>query len=241
MDTLQIIIEQTNFKWYLPAIDELENIVTYGMSHEFFSQVFVDNLYWSSQPAYNRNYFQYYLGLYGGLSQSTSGVYMLDDLNSARATRYDPVSGTLVSSDIYSQNKKEGYFEATTGLLSVNDNYNVTTPNSQDGDVVFKYKMDSGTWTKTSDIAAYTSYKRENGSVMSLPDGIQPRTSLHRVRCIYNPTPTNRQLGAVKISENPGETSYDRGVEKRNLISYGSPSETIQSEDQIPETLTIDW
>ena len=80
-------------EWYLPAIDEIEDIVmskftktniedgttsTQNSYIEFME--FQNNFYWSSQPAYIRNY-AYYNTL-----PRTGGDYYYDDINYARAT-----------------------------------------------------------------------------------------------------------------------------------------------------------
>lgn len=181
-------INQKNFKWYVPAIDELEDIVLNGVSHEFFNEVFVDNLYWSAQPASHRNYFQYYIGTLG-LMQSTSGIYMLDNVNYARATKYSINDQRFIESDINTENSKEGFYKASTAFLGGST---IETPNNEDGNRVYKYTLGGslGTeWIKTENVAAITSYKKEDGSDMEIPEGIQLRYSLNRVRCIYNPSP----------------------------------------------------
>ena len=50
-------VDKDNLKWYLPAIDEIEEICKGGYS-EF--EVFQDKLYWSSQPAFKRSIFEFY-------------------------------------------------------------------------------------------------------------------------------------------------------------------------------------
>lgn len=44
-------------EWYLPATDEIEDILDYG--YGLFNGVFQNNYYWTSQPAYIRNVFYY--------------------------------------------------------------------------------------------------------------------------------------------------------------------------------------
>lgn len=66
-----------NMKWYLPAIDEIEDIVM--GAYDTFTD-FQAKFYWSSQPAYNR-----YTYTYSGLS-SGEGVFYNDNVTHARAT-----------------------------------------------------------------------------------------------------------------------------------------------------------
>lgn len=189
-------INNQNLKWYVPAIDELEDIVVNGMGHDFFREVFTNNYYWSSQPAYNRNYFQYILGI--GSDRRTFGIYLEDHLQAARATRYDTQDNNFISSDIYSDDLREGYFESTTlyGFVIV-DNY-MYHPNPEDGDFVPNLTGSlSGTtvnWTKGETVAV-TSYKKMDGTYMKIPEGIKLRSEPSRVRCIYNPNPQDTYVG----------------------------------------------
>ena len=66
-----------NVKWYLPAIDEIEDIAM-GAFTEF--EVFQNKYYWSSQPAYN-----FYDFTYDGI-RDTQGKFFMDDKTHARAT-----------------------------------------------------------------------------------------------------------------------------------------------------------
>lgn len=77
-------------EWYLPAIDEIEDIAE--AAHGAFKE-FQGNLYWSCQPAYDKNemYVDLYRGSFLGWNSSPSGnmtgYYYTDDLDRARATR----------------------------------------------------------------------------------------------------------------------------------------------------------
>lgn len=79
--------------WYLPAIDEMEDIAVGGYSD--FS-VFQGKLYWSSQPAYQKyDIHYYYVGNWSDAHYSS--IYMMDDKSRARATRVEFVEGQLAS------------------------------------------------------------------------------------------------------------------------------------------------
>lgn len=69
--------------WYLPSIDEMEDIVKNAYT-EF--DVFQDKYYWSSQPSYLYHDFTVSLSVWF-FNGSTSGVYYNDDLNYARSTK----------------------------------------------------------------------------------------------------------------------------------------------------------
>ena len=90
---------QNQLNWYLPAIDEIEEIVmseyidldnqkqsTYILFHEFQSQ-----FYWSSQPAY-----YVYDWRYDGWSDS-NGQFYIDAVNNARSTSVSYASGNYTS------------------------------------------------------------------------------------------------------------------------------------------------
>lgn len=68
-----------DFHWYLPAIDEIEEI-TYNGYGDF--DVFQNKLYWSCQPAFENNNISVTT-----LTSSGSGTYKADDLDRARATK----------------------------------------------------------------------------------------------------------------------------------------------------------
>lgn len=234
-------LSTNNFKWFVPAVDELEDIVTFGMGHEFFSEVFVDNLYWSSQPAYDRNFSDIVLGS-SVLSQRTSGAYMSDNVSAARATKFDVSSNTFVSSDISGETKEEGYLYAKTFYgMNINDMDYVSYPNETNGVFVKKLILTNlrGTEYKFEDeVVAVTNYKKIDGVTdIQLPEGIQPRTSKHRVRCIYNPTPLDDQLVST-TTRVVNETEPYRIVLEARKNGYSRPSgwengTTITDEGQI--------
>ena len=80
----------------MAAIDEIQEIVTKAYIK---FDVFQNKFYWSCQPAYNRNYvhFNYYL--------TANGVYMQDNINYARATRFNYTTG------VYDESGMDGYVE----------------------------------------------------------------------------------------------------------------------------------
>lgn len=78
---------QTQLNWYLPAIDEMEDIVMSSYNGEYTYTRFLDfqgKYYWSCQPAYIRHYI-IYKGVLG--IGDFSSPYYVDDIDHARASR----------------------------------------------------------------------------------------------------------------------------------------------------------
>ena len=75
--------------WYLPAIDEMEEICKGGYSS---FEVFQDKYYWSAQPSY-----QVYNWSYRSTENNGSGQMYLDNKYRARATKVDNNFGTVES------------------------------------------------------------------------------------------------------------------------------------------------
>lgn len=155
----------TNVEWYLPAIDEIEDVVmsdytTVNGTEKTYSRFeeFQNKFYWSSQPSYIRNY-AYYTGALGFISRI--GSYYYDDVNYARATKVDystengynnVPSGTI------------GYFEALiiSGIFSPEYEY-----------------IDSGTYNGIT----LGSINRQEGNLS--------RTQKARIRCVKKISTSN--------------------------------------------------
>lgn len=88
-------LNSANLKWYLPSIDEVEDIAK--GAYDEFDRVFQGNLYWSCQPAFYSNkmildLYRYEWTLWGGGNWYDSGSdfvlpYFEDNVGRARATR----------------------------------------------------------------------------------------------------------------------------------------------------------
>ena len=74
--------EITDVKWYLPSVDEIEDI-TVG-AYDEFDQVFQNKLYWSSQPAYIQKAWHGTF-LFGWIPYD--GYLYIDNVNYARSTK----------------------------------------------------------------------------------------------------------------------------------------------------------
>ena len=121
-----ITLNKSNLKWYLPSIDEVEDIAQ--GAYDEFDRVFQGNKYWSCQPAYHQNklILDLYRGSYSGFFQWSwydsdsdfTGPYFEDDVNRARATRALSTNGQFAGnissgSDLYQERYGIVYAAAT--------------------------------------------------------------------------------------------------------------------------------
>lgn len=159
-----------NVVWYLPAIDEIENIMK-GAYTDFL--VFQDKPYWSSQPAFLRGRGHYYSF---AMTESFADYYF-DDKTSARATKivYTSASGfTNISSGV------DGYDQILDIYKPLDDLGNVPKVIEVDKEP-FEYKtthsfpyLGTRTWTVTID--KMTDKRAHPGNML--------RTQKARVRCV---------------------------------------------------------
>lgn len=146
--------------WYLPAIDETEEILEAGYS---YFPVFQSKYYWSSQPAYkNYDYVGEVAAILGLVDMGDIyGQYYTDDTSRARAT-------------IVTQNKtgEESGTKGPIGLHSFNIYRGLFIPTYITGSRVREYNTNDG------DKYIENPYHAGN----------QPRTKKNRVRCAYSAT-----------------------------------------------------
>ena len=120
--------------WYLPAIDEIEDIMENAYGD--FDTEFQGNMYWSCQPSYLRYSVMWYFDLWSG-SNSAEGVYFLDNPNRARATKAlrennnfvgVPNSGdmTYATQDITIKKPFLGSTSITVSSAVLNSNYDTS-------------------------------------------------------------------------------------------------------------------
>lgn len=151
-----------NLKWYLPSIDEIEDIVTskYGNGLNTYARFleFQDKFYWSSQPAYYYNdmKFSLYIRIFGKVHLGTAtGKLFEDNIGDikenipgfARATKVEYVNGQYVPAE--------------------------STINGASNSVYIEY-YNSLSDPKYTPISPQPSYK----------SGYKPRNSMARVRCV---------------------------------------------------------
>lgn len=155
-----------NMKWYLPAIDQIEDIVMseYGDGQKTYTRFldFQDKYYWSCQPSYIRNY-AWYSGTITQFFGAVHGAYYIDDTQYARATSVSYTSGT--------------YKNSPSGVVS-NTYYS------------FWYFYQRILFGKT-DETYYDGNRKYDGMTETITPGPvqreagnKPRTSYARVRCV---------------------------------------------------------
>lgn len=161
----------SQLNWYLPAIDEIEDIVMskYENDSKYTYARFIDfqkKLYWSSQPAYVQNYGHYNVAI------NEYGTYYYDDIYSARATKVS-----------YSQT--DGYKYITSGgtgyenVLYVKSGSNSIWPVP----VTYNYTVWYVLWTETR--------TRTVDQEWNPDEGVRSRDSYARVRCVRKSQYTN--------------------------------------------------
>lgn len=150
--------DQSQLNWYLPAIDEIEDIVMskYGNNLNTYARFleFQDKYYWSSQPAFIRNFARYEI-------TGQDGEYYNDDVNYARATCvwYD------------SSNQKFDY--SRSGVTSYFNAIRIYPGNGIFGALNPKYEIiKSGI------------YQNHTLGTITREAGNRPRTSQARIRCV---------------------------------------------------------
>lgn len=165
---------QDNLNWYLPAVDELEDIIVSnygGVDTKTYSRFedFQNKFYWSSQPAFIRN-FAYYQGITNSRDEWAS-MY-IDNVKYARATKVN-----YLGNDVFDY--------AKSGL---------TLEKDEDGNNVY-YNAFAYRW---GGILGSETYTPEDGTVTidrkvtitlkelteQIQEGYKSRTDMARVRCV---------------------------------------------------------
>ena len=189
--------KQGEKKWYLPAIDEMEEIVmsTYGGGVGFSYSRFVDfraKFYWSSQPAYVNNYLHV-----ERLLGDRYGVYMGDNTELARATKVYYKGGNPNDSSNY-----DIVDSGLKNLMNENDDEDTFDDDIFKKATLMVHRYTSGTYR---DISSSFSISKNNIEI-SYPDkssggnnhgdwthnfikpeyhdGAKKRTDYARVRCV---------------------------------------------------------
>lgn len=173
---------QSQLNWYLPAIDEMEDIAmsTYGNGSYSYAR-FVDfrnKYYWSSQPAYISNLAHYagtWLGLFTRFDEK--GILYFDDKDAARATKvtydggYKPTkSGTT------------GYYMVYMFEQENLTKYNVADELGDNDSFSYTYQISA----LIGGTKKYTNTINRIPDLIKYEDGHRPRTSMARVRCVRN-------------------------------------------------------
>lgn len=156
-----------NLNWYLPAVDEIEDIVMskYGESYALNTYArfieFQSQFYWSSQPSYVKNFARYEI-------TGQDGEFYFDDNTHARATSvwYD-ISKQKFD---YSRSGTAGYYAALRIFA---------------GDGWF------GALAPEYEILYDGTYQNHTLGTISREPGNQPRTEKNRIRCVRKSQYTN--------------------------------------------------
>ena len=175
--------EVVDVQWYLPAIDEMEDIVmsTYtseGSTHNTYSRFleFQEKFYWSCQPAYKSNLAHYagtWLGVFTRFDEKGNLYY--DHVNHARATsvsykdgNYSPkTSGTTGYEMVYMFEQDDLEIYNVADKLGNNDSF------------TYEYQISAligGTRTYSNTI--------DRNDLIKLEEGHHPRTKKNRIRCV---------------------------------------------------------
>ena len=179
----------TDRNWYLPAIDEMEQIMVGGYSQ---FDIFQNKEYWSCQPAFKKNYFLYntnsLASWIGGSESDTWGDYYLENPQSARATSALYVGKDENGVDIYTY-VGSGVDENIENLADSYDQYLNASYNNQnpapnpvpEAGVNLEYWDGTrGGWLNTLVKSTKRIYKVKYAS------GYNSRSNdINRVRCIY--------------------------------------------------------
>lgn len=211
-------LDITNFHWYAPAIKEIEDIIKNAYDganwrHDEF-KTFEKNMYWSCQPAYLNND----IGLdyeartkwtingtnwrgsvtstkvlSGEILASGNGDYLQDDVNRARATKYDVKNNTIVNSGSAHKSKKMNMVGSFGSDHTYTTNVYLGDANKVASDLAsVKYL----TYTTQYFMSLNTYLSRVNWDNSGITDGTNTpdrgegnitRDTPNRVRCVYYP------------------------------------------------------
>ena len=157
---------QTQLNWYLPSIDEMEDIVMskYGSGQMTYARFleFQEKYYWSSQPSFVRN-FGYYEAMGG-----KKGEYYYDDVNYARSTSVN--YNTTTQKFEYALSGSNSYYNAiriyTYGFLGLQTGYEMLDADD-------------------------SPYQNQILGVNDRQPGNKPRTDMARIRCVRKSQYTN--------------------------------------------------
>ena len=207
------IVEDEDLVWYLPAIDEIEEIVKSQYGDGSYSYVRFDDFrakyYWSSQPAYKYNYIDIsrtYLFTAG----SRYGIYMTDNEDRARATKIEFIGGDPQDDNNYKvqesslKNEFGDEDDTTTGDIVMNATFMAhglfyATANGSSGEVD-ESSIEISSFEGLYNDNASTTFERANqscpGSTFGRDkwhhkviapeywDGAKSRAEYARVRCV---------------------------------------------------------
>ena len=173
-------------EWYLPSADELEDFIV--PAYASFKE-FQNNYYWTSQPAYIRNYFFYH----GILTGDTHGPLYEENETYARATKVRNLGNNQYEfalsglNDRYDGIRDDSNDRINLGYYYEMPYYDNLSTGRYTTDHPFQIRTGGSLWNPT-----YTYYYVHLGHLYDLAqDGYHPRTNKNRVRCVRKVIATN--------------------------------------------------
>lgn len=157
---------QSQLNWYLPAVDEIEDIVMSKYGSGLFTYArfleFQDQDYWSCQPAYLKNYARYDQW-YVFFTQQYYGDFFNDDIGDAQF-------------DINNNSDRANVGSARSTSVKYDGSYS-STPSGTNGYYYYYNANDKQSY--------YTgTYNGKTMNTVSREPGNQPRTEKNRIRCV---------------------------------------------------------
>lgn len=146
-------------QWYLPAIGELQHIMSAAYSK---FDVFQDNRYWSSQTSYRIGHFNYAL-LWGFLG-NVEGDYFYEDNEYARATKttYNAGNYSYEPSEVQGISKTwEGSVSNQTGSFSVEEDPSSRDSGNCERDEINRVRAVRNKWKRNIGSSTWVEIKTE--------------------------------------------------------------------------------
>lgn len=175
--------------WYLPSIDEIEEIMVAGYT-DF--AVFQNKEYWSCQTAFKKNYFLYntnwFASWIGGSESDVWGDYYIENTEAARATSALYIGKNEDGVDVYTY-LGSGVDESLQNLSDSYDQYLVAAYNNQNAQaqavpndgIVLEY------WTGDRGFLNTPITKNKSIYKVKYASGYNSRSnSINRIRCVRN-------------------------------------------------------
>lgn len=167
-------------EWYLPSADELEDFIV--PAYASFKE-FQNNYYWTSQPAYIRNYFFYH----GIITGDTHGPLYEENDTYARATKVRNLGNNQYEFALSGLNDKyDGIRDDSNDRINLGYYYEMPY---YDNLSTGRYTTDHSFQIRTGGSLlnpTYTYYYVHLGHLYDLAqEGYHPRTKKNRIRCVY--------------------------------------------------------
>jgi hypothetical protein len=160
-------VDTSNLKWYLPSIDEIEDIAL--GAYDEFDRVFQNEKYWSCQPSYLRYKLNIIFRVLGFNVGTLTADYYNDNTSRARATSVYTTDGTNYT-PLYSG--APGYSGTQNGRATLENNGSFLRPD-------YGLKFDMG------QEGGYVENKITEAEYIEKAPRNLPRTEKCRIRAVY--------------------------------------------------------